>query len=143
MTRQSPFEEFERFLEQLRMEYGESPFRFPGAEEREPNLDCIEYDDEFVVTIDLPGYDRTDVTATLDDRTLSVRAERSTDTHEEDTEDGHYLRHERRHASAQQEVSFPVDVDADGISATMTNGVLTITVPKATPSEAGRKIEID
>lgn len=37
---------------------------------------------------------------------------------------------------------FEETVDTDDVTATMNNGVLTVTVPKAEPAESGRTIEV-
>jgi len=138
MRRDNSITDIERLLDQLRADFDTAWTR---DSDREPTLDLVEYDDEYVVTVDLPGYEKDDVHVRLDDRRLVVDAEQS--TADEEAEDGRYLRRERRHATATEEVDFPHEVDDAGATAHMTNGVLTVTVPKASPEAEGRELSIE
>jgi HSP20 family protein len=40
-------------------------------------------------------------------------------------------------------VRLPDAVDTEGVSATMNNGVLTVTVPKAEPASTGHRIAVE
>ena len=53
-----------------------------------------------------------------------------------------YLRQERQHRSLQETVRIPERVREDDIEATMQNGVLTVTLPKAEPDDSGTSIDI-
>jgi len=86
-----------------------------------------EYDDEFVVMADLPGYDREDIDVRATEGRLTITAEH--DAASEDA-DRRYLRRERRHESVTRSVDLPGPV-VDDASATYRHGVLTITLPKA------------
>jgi HSP20 family protein len=102
-------------------------------------IDLVDRDGEFVVTVDLPGFERDDVDIRVTDHTLRIEAE-----HEavRDEEGERFIRHERRHKSTDRSVRLPGEVDKQGVAARMRNGVLTITLPK-TEAEEARKIEID
>jgi Molecular chaperone (small heat shock protein) len=72
MVRTTPFDEtFERMMS--------------GVTDRAFDLDVADYDDELVVTADLPGYDREDIEVAVANRTFTLRASRG---HDEVT-DGH------------------------------------------------------
>jgi HSP20 family protein len=63
---------------------------------------------------------------------LTIKGEKQSELDEE--QDG--LRHtERSFGSFQRAVRLPKEVDAEGISAGMTNGVLTVRIPKAAKAE--------
>ena len=102
-------------------------------------IDLLDSEGEFVVTVDLPGFERDDVDVTVTEHTLRIEA-----GHEQlvDQEEGTVLRHERHHEFAQRSVPLPEKVDTDDVTARMKNGVLTITLPRA-EAEAARKIDID
>jgi HSP20 family protein len=102
--------------------------------------DVADRGEAFVVTLDVPGFDREEISVRVTDRTIRVEAERETTTEEGDE---HYIRKERRHESFERAVTLPEEIDAQAVTASMDNGVLTITVPKATPVEAGTEIEIE
>ena len=90
--------------------------------------------DEFVVTADLPGFDREDIALNLRDDTLELSASRETT---EETESGTFVRRERRRSDVNRSVYLPEPVVAEETSAVHENGVLTVTLPKVTPDESG------
>ncbi len=146
-TRNNPFEELERLFERMSRQFEESsrtwgadgPFGQWRAELGSMAIDLVEHDDEFVVTADLPGFERDDVDIRVTDHTLRIEAERD-ETIEEDEE--RYLRHERRHRSTKRSIQLPDEVDKDGVSARMKHGVLTVMLPRIEAEDA-RKIDIE
>ncbi|KPN29066.1 small heat shock protein HSP16.5 [Halolamina pelagica] len=146
-TRSNPFEEVEQFFERMARQFDESsrtwasdgPLSRSTGESTELAVDIVEHDDEFVVSVDVPGFEKRDIDVRVTDQTLHVEAE-----HDEsiDEEDERYLRQERRHESLRRRIHLPEAVDREHVNARMTNGVLTITIPKAEVREA-RTIEIE
>lgn len=104
------------------------------------SVDLADHEDSFEVTADLPGYEREDIDLSVADRTLRISAERDESTEEGD---GNYLRRERRRQSVSRSLSLPEEVAEEEASATYTNGVLTVTLPKAATDEDSRSIDID
>jgi len=145
-TRGNPFKELERVIERMSRQFddtssmweSEGPFGRWASEAEAMAIDLVDRDDEFVATVDLPGFERDDVDIQVTDHTLRIKAE-----HEEilDEEDEQFIRHERRHDSTKRSIRLPGEVDKDGVKAQMKNGVLTVTLPKLETEEA-RKIEI-
>lgn len=146
-ARNNPFEEIERLFDRLSRQFDEASrkWEFEGptewwATKFEPMaVDLVEHDDEFVVTVDLPGFERDEVDIKVTDQTLRIDAEHGETTEEEEAQ---YIRHERRHESARRTIRLPDQVDAENVKAQMKNGVLTITLPRLEPEKA-RKIEIE
>jgi len=146
-SRDNPFEELEHLFERMsrqfddatRMWERESPFGQWSAKMESIAIDLVEEDDEFVVTADLPGFERDDVEIQVTDHTLRIEAEHEAETEEHDEE---YLRRERRHESVLRSIRLPDEVDTDGVTARMKNGVLTVTLPRLTADEA-RTIDIE
>jgi HSP20 family protein len=148
-ARGSPFDELERMFERMSRQFGEASqmwggdgsFGRPTSETTAMAMamDLVEHDDEFVVTIDLPGFEREDVELKLTDRTLRVEADREATTEAEGEE---YLRRERRHESAHRSIRLPEGVDPEGVTARMKNGVLTVTLPRL-EAESAQTIEIE
>ena len=105
-------------------------------------VDVANNDDEFIMTADLPGFDREEIELTIDDTVVTISAERHRETDETNT---NYLHRERLTASVQRRVRLPEAVDDEGATAAYHNGVLTVTVPKASVEmvEAGRRIDIE
>lgn len=102
-------------------------------------VDVADADDEFVVVVDLPGYDRDDVSVTLpDETTLAVTAGRDTDVDAE-----RYVTRERRRGSVSRQVGLPEPVEETETSASLEEGVLTVTLPKQTVTEDGTEIPVE
>ena len=102
-------------------------------------LDLVDRGDEFVVSVDLPGFERDDVDVRIAGTALRIEAERE-ETLDEDAD--RYLRHERRRDSTERSLRLPEAVDETAATAAMHNGVLTVTLPKTEPRE-GREIDVE
>lgn len=92
-------------------------------------LDVHENEDNYLISTDLPGVKEEDIEIRLHDDVLTVSAETSSESKEE--ENGKVLLQERRYGKFSRSVRFPVHVEAENIVADYTNGVLNITIPKA------------
>ena len=150
MSSRNPFQEIEQFFERMSRQFesasdmwGDEEAMSPWSRSETMAIDLMEYDDELVATIDLPGFERDDVTIQVSDHTLRISAQREEASEEEhESEEGRFLRHERRHEAATRSIRLPDEVDKDTVSATMQNGVLTVMLPKL-ESEHARTIEIE
>ena len=94
--------------------------------------DIRETDKEFQLEIDLPGFKKEDVTASLKDGYLTVSAKTTTESNDE-AKDGTYLRKERFVGSCNRAFYVGEDVKQADINAKFDNGVLTIVIPKKLP----------
>jgi len=144
MSQRNPFEELEELFERMSRQFDESAGRWDWSQwtprERSASMDLVEHDEEFVVTMDLPGFEKDDVDVRISDQTLHIDAEHATEI---DEEEPNYIHHERSHKAVSRRVHFPDAVDAEAVDATLSNGVLTVTVGKAEPSASGQRIEIE
>lgn len=100
--------------------------------------DVIEKDDHFEIDIDLPGYNKDDVTAELKDGYLTVSASKSESNDKKD-DNGHYLRRERFYGSIKRSYYVGDSVSEDDISAKFENGTLSLNVPKKEPEKVEDK----
>jgi HSP20 family protein len=91
-------------------------------------VDVSDHGDELVVMADLPGFDREEIELSVKEGQLTIAASEQTHVDEEDEEHS-YVHRERSSRTVRRNISLPVDIDADGASATYTNGVLTVTLP--------------
>ncbi|MFB6295795.1 MAG: Hsp20/alpha crystallin family protein [Halobacteriales archaeon] len=135
MRRDNPFEKIEEMLERMDQEFGTDPF---GMGASSAPVDVRDAGDEFVVTAELPGFEKEDIEVTLADRTLRIDADRDSETATE----GEYIRRERRRESTSRSVHLPEAVAEEGIEASHSNGVLTVTLPKQ-DAEGGTQIDIE
>ena len=146
-TRGNPFTELEQLFERMSRQFDDAthmwesdgPLARLTTDARAMAIDLVERDEEFVATVDLPGFERDDVDIRVTDHTLRIDAER--EDHLDRTGE-RVLRHERHHESAQRSIRLPEEVDTDNVHATMNRGVLTITLPKLEIEQA-TTIEIE
>lgn len=106
-----------------------------------PATNVREEEDSFHLEVLTPGFAREDVSIHLDDDVLTISS-----SHEETQEDEQngYAKREFVKRSFKRMFRLPETVDQDGISATMEDGILHLTLPKkeeAKPTPA-RTIEI-
>ncbi|MCA9973566.1 MAG: Hsp20/alpha crystallin family protein, partial [Anaerolineales bacterium] len=91
-------------------------------------LDVAETENEYTVMASIPGLNPDDIEVTLEENVLTISGESREETVDEGTR--YHLR-ERRFGSFSRSLRFPVPVAGESIAANYTNGVLTLTVPKA------------
>lgn len=112
------FERMSRFLGAVGAE--------PSAGAWSPLADLHETDDAYVVEAELPGIAREDIDVEISDRELRITGE-----HKECEREG-ALRHSTRRAGHfEYRALLPADLKADGVTAALSDGILTVTVPKA------------
>jgi len=104
-------------------------------------MDVHETEDNYQVTADLPGYAKEDITVDYDNDILSISATRQSEKVDKD-EKGHIIRQERSSGSVHREI-YLKGINENDITATLTDGVLNLVLPKQEPSPpTKRKIEI-
>lgn len=125
-----PFRELEEMSRSLWSDNRVSAFR----------TDITEKDGNYILSAELPGFKKEDLSIDLENDRLTISAERSSEENEEDN--GSFIRRERYYGSYSR--SFDVSgIDTDAISAAYNDGVLTLTMPRKTPEiPAARRLEI-
>jgi len=103
-----------------------------------PAVDIAEGDNEYTVRAELPGVSKDDVRITMQDNILTIRGEKK---EEKETKESNYHRTERSYGSFQRSFTLPAHVKSDKIEASHTDGVLTITLPKAEEAKP-KQIEV-
>jgi HSP20 family protein len=105
-----------------------------------PAIDVYETSDQYVIVAELPGLEREQIDLGLESSRLTIsgrRADRPSAT-------GPVLRFhqvERGHGAFARTFEFASEVDIDAVSADLSNGVLTVTLPKIPPAPL-RRIEV-
>lgn len=104
--------------------------------------DIKESGDNYVLEVDLPGFDKKDVSLELDNGYLSITAKREHKVEDDDEKKGNFIRRER--SFGQFSRSFYVgDIDEEDIDAKLENGILTIKLPKEKKEQSkSNRIEI-
>jgi HSP20 family protein len=107
------------------------------AESWSPAIDVYETADTYVVAAELPGLAREQIELAMADSRLTIRGQRV----DRAAENVHYHQVERGHGAFSRTFEFNDRIDVDKISADLSNGVLTVTLPKLPPA-ARRKIDV-
>ncbi len=104
-----------------------------------PAINVIESEKDYKVEVAAPGMTKEDFNIHLsEDNELVISMEKKNETKEEDKENKKYLRREFSYSKFQQALILPDDVEKDKINANVTDGVLTIELPKRTPEEKAK-----
>lgn len=104
-----------------------------------PAINVIESDKDYKVEVAAPGMTKEDFNIHLsEDNELVISMEKKNETKEEDKGNKKYLRREFSYSKFQQALILPDDVEKDKINANVTDGVLTIELPKRTPEEKAK-----
>jgi HSP20 family protein len=122
-----PFEELHRLSRQMSRML-EDAFLPVGAayEGFTPAADVLETEDAYLVEVELPGVKKGDVTVEVSGQRLVVRGERRAEERK-----GILRRRGRVTGTFAYEVDFPGEVDVDHVEAELSDGVLSVRVPKA------------
>lgn len=133
----APFGMLQREIERLFDDFGRGLPAF-GSSELMPRMDVTETDKIVELTAELPGLEEKDVDINYADGVLTIRGEKKSEKEEKDK---NYRLIERSYGSFSRAIELPAGVDPASVKATLTKGVLTVTVPKPAPSMT-KKIEI-
>ena len=89
--------------------------------------DITEKDNEYVLEMELAGYNKDDVKISLEDGYLKVEAEKKVEN--ENKEDKKYV-HKERYYGSQSRSFYVGNIDQNLIKANFNNGILEISIPK-------------
>jgi HSP20 family protein len=90
-------------------------------------LDLYQNNDNIVATVELPGMRKEKIKISLHDGTLTISGERRRETTNGEKAEGT----ERYMGAFRRSITLPTRVDANKVSATYVDGILTVTLPKA------------
>jgi HSP20 family protein len=123
----APFESWNPFRDWPRFGFGRLPHEMRGRGLLSPAIDVAEAEGRYVVTAELPGCRKEDITVELHDGVLTIRGEKR-DEREERGEKRHYV--ERSYGGFARAFRLPPDAGEEA-HASFQNGVLTVEVPKS------------
>jgi HSP20 family protein len=112
----------------------------PHPDAWNPPIDVYETADRYVVAAEVPGMTREQIDLAVEDSRLVIRGHRS-DKSTASTGEIHFHQVERGRGPFARSFEFASTIDAAGVSADLSNGILTITLPKIAPPPL-RKIEV-
>ena len=100
--------------------------------------DIKEQDNGYELVIDLPGFKKDEVSASLENGYLTISAAKGLDEEDKDKKCGKYIRKERYSGACSRSFYVGDAVTQDDVKAKFENGVLTLEVPK---KEEAPKVE--
>ncbi len=103
-----------------------------------PAVDVHEDAESLVLRAELPGVKREDIDVAIDGNVLTLKGERRLENEESGNK---YHRIERSYGSFVRQFQLPTNVDSTAVDANLSDGVLTLRLPKKQELKA-RKIEV-
>ncbi|HTS20114.1 MAG TPA: Hsp20/alpha crystallin family protein [Verrucomicrobiae bacterium] len=103
-----------------------------------PAVDVVVEKDNVIVTADLPGLSKEDVSVSLQENYLTIKGEKKQET---EKKEANFFLSERVHGSFTRVIELPIAVDAAKIDARFKDGVLRVTLPK-TEEAKPKQIEV-
>lgn len=110
-------------------------------EERPYNTKCdiYEKDNKYHVIMDIPGFDKKDISVDCSDGYLTIEAEKETKDNEKEK---NYIRRERTYGKIKRQF-YVGNVDVNKATAEFKDGTLKITIPRLDEKENKKMITID
>ena len=97
--------------------------------------DIQEKDNNYILDMDLPGYEKEDIKAQLKDGYLTITAQKNTSNDDRD-EEGNYIRRERYCGKCSRSFYVGDSIKEEDIKANFNNGILELTFPKEAEQKA-------
>lgn len=116
----------------------------PRTKTTAPAINVKETDKAYIVEVAAPGMKKEDFSINIDaDGNLAIKMEKKNVAKEENQRE-HYLRREFFYSKFEQTLLLPDDVDKDKIGAGVSDGVLTVDLPKLekNATKVSRQIEV-
>jgi HSP20 family protein len=112
----------------------------PRPEPWAPPIDIYETAGAYIITVEVPGVTRDHVDIAVEESRLVIHGRRA-ETRGENASAVRYHLIERGHGTFTRSFEFAEKVDVHGVGADLSDGVLTITLPKV-PPPSPRRIEV-
>ncbi len=132
IVRFDPFRDLASMQDRINRIFGEAYLRNNDDDvlnrgDWRPPVDIYENDrHEIVLRAELPGLKREDLDIRVENNTLTLRGERKRDA---EVKQESYHRVERVYGGFTRSFSLPTTINTEQVTATFTDGVLTITLP--------------
>ena len=132
LVKWTPFRELdlmERRMRRMLEDVGFGPITMPAA-------DIYETPTEFVVELEVPGFEEQELKLEVTDHTLTVTGEAQAETKKEDEKT--FILHERLARAFERRFQLPVDADTEKLAAKFDGGVLEIHARESQGRSRGR-----
>lgn len=129
------FTEMERMFE----DFGQKGLAKAAESAFTPACEISESETEYHMSVDIPGVKKDEIKVEVNDNTLTISGERKQEKKAGDERNAKYV--ERYYGAFTRSFTLPSTADTEKIEAHYEDGVLNLTIPKATAART-RKIEI-
>ena len=138
----SSWTEMDRVFDNFRRDLEKSFTSFPSFSmpsfPKIPETSCDVFDEgkQLKVTVDMPGVKKNEIKLNVTDNSVEISAEHK---QEKEEKKKNYLRKERNEVSHYRTIPLSEKVVSGKVKAKLTDGVLTITLPKSKPTPVPKK----
>ena len=124
-----PFYDFDKSMKNTEKKlYGKKASRIMKT-------DIKEKKDSYELEVDLPGFTKDEINASIEDGYLTISAAKGLDKDEKEKDSGKYIRKERYAGACQRSVYVGEGVKQEDVKAEFKHGILKLTVPKKEPEK--------
>jgi HSP20 family protein len=132
LVKWSPLSDAECFRNSISCLFDESFFPAKWDEELassrlNPAVDVYENDNSYVISAEIPGVDKENISVDLKDNVLTIKGESSC---KDEKKEEKYFCKERAYGKFQRAFTLPRGADSEKISADYKDGVLKVSIPK-------------
>ena len=134
----------DKAFDNFRREFEKSFASFPALPTSLPSLksiscDIVDEGDKYLIKSEMPGVKKDEINLNVSDNSIEISAQHK---EEEEEKKKNYLRKERSEVLYYRTLPLPEKVLSDKTQAKLTDGILSITIPKAVPTPKPKKTSI-
>lgn len=131
------FDNFRREFERTMSSF--PALNFPSMPMTSMSCDVLDEGDRYVIHAEMPGVEKKDVKLNASDNSVEISAEHKEESEEKKKD---YLRKERKSVSYYRRLPLLEKVDSSKAQAKLNNGILTVDIPKVTPTPKSKSKDI-
>lgn len=147
VSSKGPLDELEEFFDRIGRQFQEATdFSKENQKTQKevsqpPDIDLIEKEKNFIVVVDIPGFEEDEIDIEITETTLKIKGKHKK---QQKKQEGKIIKKERTEKSQKRYIYLPKSIDKDKSSAELKNGILKITLPKKKKTKiGGKKIDIE
>ena len=131
---------FDNFRREFERKMSSFPaLNLPSMPMASMSCDVLDEGDRYVIHAEMPGVEKKDVKLNALDNSIEISAEHKEESEEKKKD---YLRKERKAISYYRRLPLPEKVDSSKAAAKLNNGILTVDIPKVTPTPKSKSKDI-
>ncbi len=139
LVRYNPFNDLSLFRETFNDFFNDPMVTSRTNQIWNPPVDIVEQEDSVVLTAELPGVSKENISIDIQENVLTVKGERKQENEEKGKT---YYRRERNFGKFQRAFTLSDDIITDNINAQFKEGILTLTLKKGKREQAVKRIPI-